>query len=144
MNESNRRIASLNRIDELNQRIAFQNDPLIASWAAKSIPRESKTPSPRPPQDGSKASQDPPQSLAVDQKLASWRHALAISPSRESQKFFKSLLKPSQLIKSWHRGVSSGNIVVVRIPRVSQDPRQGLAVDQKLASWRHTLAISWA
>ena len=27
MNESNRRIASLNRIDELNQRIAFQNDP---------------------------------------------------------------------------------------------------------------------
>ena len=27
MNESNRRIASINRIDELNQRIAFQNDP---------------------------------------------------------------------------------------------------------------------
>ena len=27
MNESNRRIASINRIDELNQRIAFRNDP---------------------------------------------------------------------------------------------------------------------
>ena len=27
INESNRRIASINRIDELNQRIAFQNDP---------------------------------------------------------------------------------------------------------------------
>ena len=27
MIESNRRIASINRIDELNQRIAFQNDP---------------------------------------------------------------------------------------------------------------------
>ena len=55
MNESNRRIASLNRIDELNQRIAFQNDPLIVSWAAKTVPKEPKssheqpkTPSRRP------------------------------------------------------------------------------------------------
>ena len=79
MNESNRRIASINRIDELNQRIAFQNDPLIASWAAKTVPREPKTPSrrlkspprpskegprapksgPRPPQDGPRPPQEP-------------------------------------------------------------------------------------
>ena len=48
MNESNRRIASLNHIDELNQRIAFQNDPLIASWAAKTVPREPKSPQEQP------------------------------------------------------------------------------------------------
>ena len=52
--ESTNRI--VNRIDELNQQVAFQNDPLIASWAAKTVPREPK----RPPQDGSKAPQDPP------------------------------------------------------------------------------------
>ena len=61
MNESNRRITSLNRIDELNQRIAFQNDPLIASWAAKTVPRELKIPSrrlqspPRPSKEGPRA-----------------------------------------------------------------------------------------
>ena len=79
MNESNRRIASINRIDELNQRIAFQNDPLIASWAAKTVPKEPKTPSrrpkspprpskkgprapksgPRPPQDDPRTPQEP-------------------------------------------------------------------------------------
>ena len=66
MNESNRRIASLNRIDELNQRILFQNDPLIASWAAKSVPREPKTPSrrlkspPRPSKEGPRAPKSGP------------------------------------------------------------------------------------
>ena len=62
MNESNRRIASLNRIDELNQRIAFQNDPLIASWAAKTVPKEPKILSRRaksPPRP-SKRAQEPP------------------------------------------------------------------------------------
>ena len=48
MNDSSRRIASLHRIDELNQRIAFQNDPLMASRAAKTVPKEPKTLSRRP------------------------------------------------------------------------------------------------
>ena len=83
MNESNRRIEStnriVNRIDELNQQVASQNDLLIASWAAKTVPREPKTPSrrlkspprpskegprapksgPRPPQDGPRPLQEP-------------------------------------------------------------------------------------
>ena len=67
---SNERIEStnriINRIDELNQRIAFQNDPLIASWAAKIVPREPKTPSgrlkspPRPSKEGPRAPKSGP------------------------------------------------------------------------------------
>ena len=73
MNESNRRISSLNRIDEFNQQVASQNDQLIASWATKTVPREPKTPSrqlksfprlskegPRAPQSGPRPTQDGP------------------------------------------------------------------------------------
>ena len=50
----------------MNQRIAFQNDPLIASWAAKTVPREPKTPSrrlkspPRPSKEGPRAPKSGP------------------------------------------------------------------------------------
>ena len=67
MNESNRRIASLNRIDELNQQVASQNDPLIASWAAKTVPEEPKS-NPRPPQDGPKAPKTVPRGPKSPQK----------------------------------------------------------------------------
>ena len=59
MNEPNRRIASLNRIDEMNQRIAFQNDPLIASWAAKTVPEERKR-SQEQPKTSSRQPKSPP------------------------------------------------------------------------------------
>ena len=59
MNEPNRRIASLNRIDEMNQRIAFQNDPLIASWAAKTVPEERKS-SQEQPKTSSRQPKNPP------------------------------------------------------------------------------------
>ena len=91
MNESNRRIASLNRIDELNQRVAFQNDPLIASWAAKTVPREPKTPSrrlkspPRPSKEGPRAPKSgprPPQDGPRPPQERSWTGLEAIlSPS---------------------------------------------------------------
>ena len=87
MNESNRRIASLNRIDELNQRVAFQNDPLIASWAAKTVPREPKTPSrrlkspprpskegPRAPKSGPRPPQDDPRTPPGALLGRSWSH----------------------------------------------------------------------
>ena len=87
MNESNRRIASLNRIDELNQQVASQNDPLIASWAAKTVPREPKTPSrrlkspprpskegPRAPKSGPRPPQDGPRTPPGALLGRSWSH----------------------------------------------------------------------
>ena len=91
MNESNRRIASLNRIDELNQRVAFQNDPLIASWAAKTVPREPKTPSrrlkspPRPSKEGPRAPktiQESPRSLLGTVLRPSWDQPTTRSKTR--------------------------------------------------------------
>ena len=87
MNESNRRISSLNRIDELNQQVASQNDPLIASWAAKTVPREPKTPSrrlkspprpskegPRAPKSGPRPPQDGPRTPPGALLGRSWSH----------------------------------------------------------------------
>ena len=95
MNESNRRIASLNRIDELNQRIAFQNDPLMVSWAAKTVPKEPKTLSrrlkspPRPSQEGPRAPksgprppQDDPRSPLGTVLRLSWDQSITRSKSR--------------------------------------------------------------
>ena len=56
----------LSRIDALNQQVASQNDQLIASWAAKTVPREPKTPSrrlkspPRPSKEGPRAPKSRP------------------------------------------------------------------------------------
>ena len=44
----------------------------------------------------------------------------------------------------WHLRGLLWQYCGLRVAIVSQDPREGLAVDQKLASWRHALAISWA
>ena len=87
MNESNRRIASLNHIDELNQQVASQNDQLIASWAAKTVPREPKTPSrrlkstprpskegPRAPKSGPRPPQDGPRTPPGALLGPSWSH----------------------------------------------------------------------
>ena len=99
MNESNRRIASLNRIDELNQRVAFQNDPLIAAWAAKTVPREPKTHSrrlkrpprfskegPRAPKSGPRLPQDgprtPPRGPLGTVFGLSWDHPITQSKTR--------------------------------------------------------------
>ena len=70
MNESNRRIASLNRIDELNQQVASQNDP------------RSFQESPRPPQDGSKAPQDPPKRAQEPPRAAQDHPKTAQEPPR--------------------------------------------------------------
>ena len=76
MIESNRRIASINRIDELNQRIAFQNDPkrpvdsLMGRQDRSKRPQEQpKTPSrrpkspPRPSKEGPRAPKSGPRPL---------------------------------------------------------------------------------
>ena len=65
MNESNRRIASLNRIDELNQRIAFQNDPKrpVESLMGRQDRSKRAQEPPRAAQDPLKTAQKPPKTL---------------------------------------------------------------------------------
>ena len=63
MIESNRRILSINRIDALNQRIAFQNDPKRPVDSLMGRQDRSKRPQepPRAAQDPLKTAQKPPQ-----------------------------------------------------------------------------------
>jgi hypothetical protein len=65
MNESNRRIASINRIDELNQRIEFQNDPKrpVDSLMGRQDRSKRAQESPRAPQDPLKTAQKPPKTI---------------------------------------------------------------------------------
>ena len=65
MNESNRRIASINRIDELNQRIAFQNDPKrpVDSLMGRQDRSKRAQEPPRAAQDPLKTAQKPPKTL---------------------------------------------------------------------------------
>ena len=65
MNESNRRIASRNRIDELTQRIAFQNDPKrpVDSYMARQDRPKRAQELPRGAQDPLKTAQKPPKTL---------------------------------------------------------------------------------
>ena len=76
MNESNQRIASINRIDELNQRIAFQKE-----WAAKTVPKEPKTPS-RRPKSPPRRTKNPPRSPLGTVLEPSWDHQTTRSKSR--------------------------------------------------------------
>ena len=65
MIESNRRIASINRIDELNQRIAFQNDPKrpVDSLMGRQDRSKRAQEPPRAAQDSPKTAQKPPKTL---------------------------------------------------------------------------------
>ena len=115
MIESNRRIASINRIDELNQRIAFQNDPkrpvdsLMGRQdrskrpqeppraaqdplkTAQNPPRPSKEgprapkSGPRPPQDDPKAPQDDPRPPPGALLTRSWSHLGTIKAQDRKQ-----------------------------------------------------------
>ena len=65
MNESNRRIASINRIDELNQRIACQNEPKrpVDSLMGRQDRSKRAQEPPRAAQDPLKTAQKPPKTL---------------------------------------------------------------------------------
>ena len=71
----------------MSQQVASQNDPLIASWAAKTVPREPKTPSrrlkspprpskegPRAPKSGPRPPQDGPRTPPGALLGRSWSH----------------------------------------------------------------------
>ena len=59
-----------------------QNDPLIALWAAKTVPGGPKS-SPRPPQDGPKAPQDPPKRAQEPPRAAQDPAKTAREPPQE-------------------------------------------------------------
>ena len=75
MNESNRRIASINRIDEFNQRIEFQNDPKrpVDSLMDRQDRSKRAQESPRAPQDPLKTAQKPPKTVLRGPKSAQER-----------------------------------------------------------------------
>ena len=82
MNESNRRIASINGIDELNQRIAFQNDPKrpVESLMGRQDRSKRAQEPPRAAQDPLKTAQKPPKTLQRGPKSSQERPK--ISPRR--------------------------------------------------------------
>ena len=119
MNESNRQIASIDRIDELNQRIACKNDPkrpLMASWAVKTVPREPQSPQERP--------KTPPGALLE----RSWGHLGTIrSPDRQPDR--SGSISVIVLGRSWRRFWSMGPSQELpksspRAPKTLQDPLQ--------------------
>ena len=149
MNESNRRIASLNRIDEVNQRVAVQNDPLIASWAAKTPSRWLKSPprpskeGPRAPKSGPRPPQDDPRTSPGPLLGRSWSHLGAMT-SQDRKK-----VAPRQ----WSAG-SRGRFWLPKwVPKRPQDdPKTSQKSKQKMhdffdLSWTRlgpVLRPSWA
>ena len=77
MNESHRRIASINRIDELNHRTAFQNDP-------------------KRPVDSLMGRQDRPERAQEQPKTPSRRPKSPPRPSKEGPRAPKTAQEPSQ------------------------------------------------
>ena len=122
MNESNRRIASLNRIDELNQRIAFQNDPKrpVDSLMGRQDRSKRAQEPPRAAQDPLKTAQKPPKTLQRGPKSPQERPK---TPPRRPKNPPRSTLG-TVLEPSWDHPITRSKTRSLRI-----DGGQGLGVD---------------
>ena len=84
----------------------------------------------------------PPQAATVDEKLASWVAYYSNIMVWSLPKVRKVPITLQPQAGLWDAYYS--NITVLSLPKVRHGPPHAATVDQKLATWRHTTAISWS